>query len=181
MDGQMPKKSPPGWVWIVGIVIVAAIVLGFIQYAAPTTKSNTPAANTGSTNTASTISVSVPNLPRSLTAGTIVGLSWTVDAPTGTILSQTEVHWDSVSHPGDFDTTVTGEKSGYSGASSAYANGSYTAPQTFEDNIKVDDSLAGKVLYLRVDAVSEGKHYWSQEYTVPVLAITKIGSGGGGS
>lgn len=178
MDGQNPKKLPPGWVWIAGIVIVAAVVLAIIQQGAPSNKTNQ---TNNQASTASAISVVVPNVPQSLTAGTIVGISWAVNAPAGTTLTQTEAHWDSVSHPGDFDTSVTSATSGYSGASSAYASGSFSAPQTFEDNIKVDDSLAGGVLYLRINAISDGKNYWSPEYAIPVLKISQIGNGGGGS
>lgn len=178
------KKTPAGWVWVAGIVIVVAAVLFVTQKTAPSGDNQDVASDEDAAvaDNAPTI-VDVPAVvtfdfrPTSVPAGTIFGVDWKVETPEQTFAIQTAVYWDRTSHPGNFGTDVTPKTAGYSESTTGYEAGYFALPGSFEDNIKLSPGDANEVLYMRAYVSLAGKHYWSDEMAVPV----KVPGSGGGS
>lgn len=95
--------------------------------------------------------------------------TWRVN-PSGTDdrVTQTYLHYDWVSHPGDFGTAVTAADGGYQEITTNFAKTSQPLPQEF--SVRVPVSRAG-TLYLRAHAVVGGKHYWTAEHAVTAVSI----------
>lgn len=191
MDQQNPPQTPStppagkaqglGWIWVAVIVVIVAGILYITQKKAPAgeeqAQEETPSEEMPAEVKDIPVTPAFVSPPQSISAGTIFGIDWKVDAEEQTYASHIAVHWDTVSHPGDYGLEITPTLSGYANFTKAYASGTYAVPGTFEDNIKLDDSDAGKVLYLRAHAVVAGKNYWSDEITIPVRAIGSVGGG----
>ena len=179
---ETTKKTPAGWVWVAGIVIVVAAVLYVTQKTAPSGENEQTNNTEEIENSAPTI-VDVPATvtfsfkPTSLPAGTIFGVDWQVETSEQTFAIKTGVYWDTVSHPGTFGTDITPEIADYPNLTSAYEAGYFALPGGFEDNIKLSAGEAGNVLYMRAYVWLADKHYWSEEMAVPI----KVPGTGGGS
>ena len=116
------------------------------------------------------------SVPKSITAGTIFGIDWDIQAEEQTAVEHTVIHWDTTSRPGEFGLDVDDEASGYSQKTVAFDIGSFLVPAGFEDNIKIEDALTGQVIYLRAHAVLLGKNYWSDEVAIPIKAFPTEGT-----
>ncbi|MEW6722265.1 MAG: hypothetical protein AB1324_03315 [Candidatus Micrarchaeota archaeon] len=112
-------------------------------------------------------SISVVAAPSTAASGKNFNVTWNVSGPAGTIM-HTAVHYDTVSHPGDFGTDVGPAQSGYPSLTPEFASVESAIPDDFTASIAAP-SAPGKIYY-RAHAIVGGKHYWTEERTVEVTA-----------
>jgi len=108
--------------------------------------------------------VEMLDYPTSVRPGQVFAVKWRVNLE-GTV-PHTSVHWDNVSHAGEFGTNVTPADSGYTDLVTEFASGNFTVPAEFEGNATAP-SKAG-TMYLRGHAIHNGQQYWTDEFTISV-------------
>ncbi len=196
MDQQMPQNPPEmhtpptapsaqkatglGWVWVAVIVIIVAGILYVTQKKAPSqSDANDEQAEGQVMPNVKDIPVtpSMANKPKSVPAGSIFGLDWSVAAAEQTFASETGIAWDTTSHKGAFGIGVAPANAGYPNVSTGHSGGYFGVPGDFEDNIKLATTDAEKALYLRVFATVAGKTYWSEEISIPIRAVGAMNGG----
>ena len=95
---------------------------------------------------------------------------WEVDAPSGSQIVHTAIHYDTESHPGSFGLGVTPGDSGYLDLTTEFASGEFVSGN-FEATI-----TPSVTLYFRAHAIIDGNHYWTDEETILIAfdgAITE--------
>ncbi len=156
---QAPSGSSQyGWIWVVGIIIVVAIALYFLQRNVPETATEGalpgPTAEETLPQTPGVYNVSVPDR---VPVGAIFAVDWDVSAAEATTISHTAVHWGAKSG------TVPDD---YPNATQEYYKGSFAVPGHFETNVQAPREKG--VIYLRAHAVVGDTDYVSDEFVIPV-------------
>lgn len=105
------------------------------------------------------------NLPQEATVGAKINLTWKVEGPSK-IVKHTAVHFGELSNPGEFDTTVTPQDSGYPNLTKDYADGTFTIPNTFAASITATRAAD---LYLRAHVIVDGQNFWTNEEIIKIL------------
>ena len=110
--------------------------------------------------------VVITSAPATAESGKPFQISWGVEGPAETI-THTAVHYDYATHPGTFGETTAPAASGYPYFPKDFAAINMTAPRGFAANIT--PNMTG-TLYFRGHAIVGGKHYWTDEMTMAVVA-----------
>jgi len=155
-----------GWVVFVGIVLVVAGALLYIQYSDGSHNDSVSVddiaydeldfRDSGIYNVSAPISVS-PN--------GFLTVSWVVSAAEATSIPETAVYWGDKSAEGvefGLDTAPDGQYSNYS---DDFLGGGIEIPRRFESTIVAPDN---GVVFYRVHAEIDGEHYWSPEFSAVV-------------
>lgn len=112
--------------------------------------------------------LTVTDIPGVVAAGDSLNIEWQVSSSEPVTIKHTAIHYDIVSHAGDFSLDVAPGDSGYPSLTPDFASGEFSVPDLFSVSIATE---ASGILYLRAHAISDGKHYWTQEFEVPVEEI----------
>ena len=157
-----PKGSAShGWLWVVGIIIVVAVALFFLQRSVPEGADDAALIDgdevTVETREAGIYSVDTVD---SVPAGGIFPVDWEVSVPEASTIGHTAVHWDTVSHSGNL--------ANYPNATQEYYEGEFAVPGTFETNIQAPDEA--EAIYFVAHANIDGQDYIAAEMMVEVEA-----------
>ena len=160
---QAPSGSSSyGWLWVVGIIVIVAMALYFLQRNVPEVGDEGARLDGGATEKI----VAIPLLdagvynvvvPTNARTGGIFGVDWDVSAPQSSTIKHTSIRW-GLQSKASFDD--------YSNRPTDYDGGSFEIPAHFEANIQAPTEEG--VVYLRAYAVIDGVDYQSDEYTVNV-------------
>lgn len=116
------------------------------------------------------------NLRSKVLAGSPLQLTWQVNLDEAKKIGHTAVHYDTVSHPGEFGTDVTPDAAGYKNLTPDFAKGEFLVPRAFSATV----TPPAGTLYLRAHAIVDGANYWTAEEQVAVAADpASLGEGGG--
>lgn len=141
---------------VIGGIVVLALVAGISWFG--TQEDGAAPAVVGT-------SVVIVDPPARATAGTPVGIRWSVQAPVGSTATHTAIHWGSASRLGTFGTDVIPQASGYPNLLPDYASGNFPLPRAFSGALTF--APPGTYFY-RAHAMIGGLHYWSPEYNITV-------------
>jgi hypothetical protein len=150
-------SSQYGWVWVVGIILIVAVALYFLQINVPETvveESVTEEPTEVLAQDSGVYNVSVPN---SVPAGAIFSVDWDVSDLEETSISHTAIHWGTESKT---------SYAKYPETTQEHYNGSFEIPSDFETNIKVPDGA--EAIYLRAHATIGDEQFESDEIMVEV-------------
>lgn len=149
-----------GWLWIVGIILVVALVLYALQRNVPTgdqapVNDAVDVTDDVSAPTVANAPAGVYNVQAPLRASSnaIIGLSWDVATPEASTITETYIEWG----------TVTGS---YAEKTTDYLSGTFSVPARFDGNIRVPEGADD--LYGRAVAVIDGVTYTSEEFTIDI-------------
>lgn len=153
-----------GWLWIVGIIIVVAVVLFFMQRSVPDASAPAESDVTFVDEDGNEVdfTVEVPfdepgvynvSAPTAASHNAIIGLAWDVSALEETTISRTSVQWGTTS--GD-----------YTRETDQYLEGTFTIPAHFEANIRPPEGA--EALFGRAVAEIDGEEYVSEEFTITI-------------
>ncbi len=108
--------------------------------------------------------VTLVNVPKEVTEGGNITFTWRVDGPPTTI-NHTSVYFGQTSNPGVLGADVKPADTKYTDWVKDFDNGNYGIPLQFVGNSPVG---APGTYFFRVNALINGKNYWSDENTFTV-------------
>jgi len=164
-------ESSYGWVWIVGIIVVVAVALFFLQSNVPQDADvveGDEVADEVSVDPLRARPLGVYDLsaPTSVDPGSFVSVGWVVSTEGEDVkITSTSIQWDTVSLSDREFGLETGTEDAYTNAAEEYPAGEYSIPAVFETNLKAPESGA---IYFRAVANVDGMNYWSEEQSVLV-------------
>lgn len=160
---QAPSGSSSyGWLWVVGIIVVVAIALYFLQRNVPEVADDAALLETDTTEETAYVAFTEPgvykvSVPTNARTGGFFGVDWAVFAPEATTIEHTSVRW-GLSSKASFED--------YPNRTTDFDRGSFDIPGVFEANVAAPEEEG--VVYLRAYAVIDGVDYQSEEFTVNI-------------
>lgn len=109
--------------------------------------------------------ITLLDAPKQVAQGSLATFTWRLDGPPATI-SHTAVYFGQVSNPGDLGLDVAPENTKYTEFSKEFDQGEFGIPLVFVGNSPMSE--LGEYFF-RVQALINGKNYWSQEQTLTVI------------
>lgn len=117
------------------------------------------------------IEVEFVNLPKGGRQDQDFTVVWKVEADKEPVVTHTAVHYDYISHSGDFGEDIGPAQSGYPKLTSEFAKKESKVPGNF--TAKITPEKAG-VLYLRAHAIIDGNNYWSEEKQIKIAEAIRL-------
>ncbi len=150
-------SSRYGWVWVVGIILIVAVALYFLQSNVPETAVNDDASGETTEVLAQENGVYNVSTPDSVPLDSIFSVDWDVSSLDETSITHTAVHWGTESESSYSD---------YPESTQNYFEGTFEIPSDFETNIKVPEGA--EAIYLRAHATIGDEEFESDEVTVEI-------------
>ncbi len=95
-----------------------------------------------------------------------IPVTWKIETGKSDIATNTAIFYDKKSHGGYLGKDVVPEKSGYPSYTKETYGEKFSLPAQVFANVKIPSG--SKTVYLRAHATINGKHYWTDEFTINV-------------
>ncbi len=157
-DCKKPSGSSQyGWVWVVGIILIVAVALYFLQSNVPETALEEEVVGEATEVLAQENGVYNVSVPDSVPSEAIFSVDWDVSSLDETSITHTAVHWGTESQDSYSD---------YPEVTENYLEGEFEIPSDFETNINVPDGA--EAIYLRAHATIGDEEFESDEVVVEI-------------
>ncbi len=151
-------SSSHGWLWVVGIIIVVAVALFFLQRSVPEGADDAALLDDSAEVELREAGVYSIDTVDSVPLGGIFPVDWEVSVLEASTIGHTAIHWDTESHEGNL--------ADYTNVTQEYYEGEFAVPGEFETNIQAPEDA--EAIYFVAHANIDGQDYSSEEMMVEV-------------
>lgn len=110
--------------------------------------------------------ISIIDSPESAKEGHNVRIVWGIRSDVPKSATHTAVHYDLLSHAGDFGTKIAPGISGYPFMTQEYIQGAYPVPGKYYTDFRAPFGV--KSIYFRAHSIIDGMNYWTDEQMIRI-------------